>query len=371
VTGLALWLFGLVVGAVLGWLAARHRYWGPVERGRPAAPADDPPAARFPAPIRAMDAASGLPPDAKLDVLARMLAERASERTAMPCAVALRDTDAGPITIIAHSSDVDPRLLGIQVDPDSSAGRAVTDGIPMVAPADEPVLRGETRDRRRPQRGGLAVPIRSASRVEGALLAIGAAPGEAPQMLLAHMEQLVRRFAPVLVPAHQVSIAERKAATDEVTGLANRRALRRAMENAEAGRSAMLMVDLDHFKRVNDALGHVAGDAALRHVAQLIRAGLRPGDEAARVGGEEFAIWLPGADLAEGMEIAERLRELVRSSPFRHSGRELSLTISCGVSAYPVPVGHPDNLLATADSALYRAKRAGRDRVMAIASKDS
>lgn len=369
-TGLALWLFGLVVGAVVGWFAARHRFSGRVERARPAAPADDPPAARFQAPIRAMDAASGLPPDAKLDVLARMLAERASERTAMPCAVALRDTDAGPITIVAHSSDVDPRLLGIQVDPDSSAGRAVTDGIPVVAPADEPVLRSETRDRRRPHRGGLAVPIRSASRVEGALLAIGAASGEAPQTL-ADMEQLVRRFAPVLVPAHQVSIAERKAATDEVTGLANRRALRRAMENAEAGRSAMLMVDLDHFKRVNDALGHAAGDAALRHVAQLIRAGLRPGDEAARVGGEEFAIWLPGADLAEGMEIAERLRELVRSSPFRHSGRELSLTISCGVSAYPVPVGHPDNLLATADSALYRAKRAGRDRVMAIASKDS
>ena len=93
-------------------------------------------------------------------------AELAAGRTGMPCAVALRDTDTGPITIVAQSAELDPRLLGLPVDPDSSAGRAVTDGVPVVARADEQVLRSDMRDRRRPVHGGVAVPIRSASRHE-------------------------------------------------------------------------------------------------------------------------------------------------------------------------------------------------------------
>ena len=366
----ALGLAGLVAGALLGWLAARRG----VRRGPPAAfPLVDSPfepgprrGPRISGSLRAVDAATdlGLPPDAKLDVLARMLVERAAERTGMPCAVALRDTDEGPINIVAQTGDLDPRLLGVRVDPDSSAGHAVTDGVPMVAPADESVVRGGMRDRRRPLRGGLAVPIRSTSRVEGALLALGPSP-LAPAEALVHLEELVRRFSPNLLPAHAVAVAERKAATDELTGLSNRRALKLAMETADARRSAMIILDLDHFKSVNDTHGHPAGDVALKHVAQVIRTALRAGDVAARIGGEEFAVWLPGADLALGLEVAERLRALLAAKRVRISGQEQTLTVSCGVAASPVPIPHPDNLMAAADGALYRAKREGRNRVVA------
>jgi diguanylate cyclase (GGDEF)-like protein len=90
---------------------------------------------------------------------------------------------------------------------------------------------------------------------------------------------------------------------------------------------------------------------------------------AARIGGEEFAVWLPGAGLALGMEVAERLRTLVSEHPFRFGGAEHPLSISCGVSACPLPIPQPDNLMPTADAALYRAKREGRNRVVATAGK--
>jgi diguanylate cyclase (GGDEF)-like protein len=128
----------------------------------------------------------------------------------------------------------------------------------------------------------------------------------------------------------------------------------------------LIMLDLDHFKDVNDTLGHPAGDAALVHIARLLREAVRGGgrDVPARVGGEEFAVWLPGSDLKLGQEVAERLRQQVEASPFRYRGTERRLTISCGVSAFPVPVGHPGNLVGTADAALYRAKHEGRNRVV-------
>lgn len=160
-------------------------------------------------------------------------------------------------------------------------------------------------------------------------------------------------------------MAERKAVTDELTGLPNRRALNAAVARIGSERAALVVLDVDHFKRINDTLGHPAGDAALQHVARLLREAVRGRDVPARVGGEEFAVWLPSADLKLGREVAERLRQQVEASPFRHNGHQRVLTISCGVSAYPVPIGHPDNLMATADAALYRAKREGRNRVVA------
>ncbi len=362
--GVALGLGGLLLGVVVGWVAARRSgALGGLGEAGPQGAGGEPRISRA---LRAVDASGGLPPDAKLDVLGRMLVERAAERTGMPCALVLRDTDEGPITIVAQTADLDPRLLGVRVDIDSSAGRAVSEGIPTVAPDDEQVIRGGMRDRRRPFRGGVAAPVRSRSRTEGALMALGPSPIP-PSEVVARLEELVRRFTPHLVPAHAVAIAERKAATDELTGLANRRALKIAMESGDARRSAMVMMDLDHFKRVNDTLGHPAGDAALKHVGQLIRSALRVGDVAARVGGEEFAVWLPGADLALATEIAERLRAAVAQQPWRYQGHELTLTVSCGVSACPDPIPHPDNLPVTADQALYRAKREGRNRVVASA----
>jgi diguanylate cyclase (GGDEF)-like protein len=362
VTGAPLWLLGVAMGAAAGWTAglaygARRRH-----------AAADAAKRREPGDTRAADAATDLPSDAKLDHLARVLADHASRQVGLPCAIVLRDVDGGPMTIVAVSEGGDPRLIGYPVQPDSPAGRAITEGTPTVATAGEPAVQSGLRDRRRPLRGGVAVPLHFGSRVDGAVLALGEPP-LAPNTAVAELEQLARRFAPALGPAHAVAIAERRANTDELTGLANRRSLRRAMTTGDAARSALVMLDLDFFKRINDTLGHGAGDLALKHVAGLLKAALRAGDVAARVGGEEFAVWLPGANLALGLEVAERLRALVAEQPFRFQGAEHPLTVSCGVSASPVPIPSPENLMATADNALYRAKHEGRNRVVATAGK--
>ena len=365
-SGAAYLLIGAGVGALAGWLAGRS--YG-ARAGRSTRRAyGDPSEHTTVSAIRAADAAADLPPGAKLDVMATVLANRASDRIGLPAIVMMRDVPGGPITVVAVSDNYDDRLVGFSVEPDSWAGRSVTEGVPVVAPADEPVVGVGVGDRRRQPRGGVAVPIRTAGVVDGAVVVLGDLP-YAPADVVNRLEALVVRFVPVLGPAHAVAIAERKANTDELTGLANRRSLNSAMATGDTSHSALVMLDLDHFKQVNDAHGHPAGDAALRHLAKLLRTALRGGDVAARIGGEEFAVWLPGADLALGLEVAERLRVLVAERPFRFGGAEHSLSISCGVSACPIPIPQPDNLMATADAALYRAKREGRNRVVATGGK--
>ncbi len=356
-------LAGAVLGAAAGWFAARAR-----PRRDPGTYGQDPADRATVTAVRAVDAAADLPPGARVDVLSRLLANRAMERVSLPCMTVLRDVDGGPILVAAVSSGWDVRLIGCVVEPDSWAGKAVTEGVPVVAPRDEPVVWAGAGDRRRPVRGGVAVPIISTSRIEGAVIALGRSAVE-PRELVTRLQALVVRFAPVLGPAHAVAVAERKANTDELTGLANRRYLNAVMGGEDAARSALVMLDLDFFKKVNDTFGHPAGDAALKHLAGLLKGELRVGDVAARVGGEEFAVWLPGADLALALEVAERLRAKVAAKPFRCGGQDVPLTVSCGVSACPVPVARAENLVATADSALYRAKREGRNRIVAGTGK--
>jgi diguanylate cyclase (GGDEF)-like protein len=363
VTGAPVWLLGVAVGAAAGW-AAGLAYASRRRHGAGASQETDRPRGY----VRAADVAADLPSDAKVDHMARVLANLAAEHVGLPCVVVLRDVDGGPMAIVAVSDGGDPRLIGYTVQPDSPAGRSIVEGTPTVMMADGPSVHVGLGDRRRPLRGGVAVPLQFGSRVDGAVLALGE-PADAPSSVVAELEKLARRFAPVVGPAHAVAIAERKANTDDLTGLANRRSLKREMAVGDAGRSALVMIDLDFFKRINDTLGHAAGDQALKHVADLLKTALRAGDVAARVGGEEFAVWLPGADMALGLEVAERLRTLVAEKPFRFGGGEHSITISCGVSASPVPIPSPENLMATADKALYRAKHEGRNRVVATAGK--
>jgi diguanylate cyclase (GGDEF)-like protein/PAS domain S-box-containing protein len=161
------------------------------------------------------------------------------------------------------------------------------------------------------------------------------------------------------------------ATSDPLTGLANHRSFheRLGAETARARRSgaplSLVVIDLDHFKRVNDTFGHPVGDEVLREVADRLREGARREDVIARVGGEEFAWLLPEADLAAATEAAERLRTRIRERPFAGAGRQ---TASLGVASLGVGEG-PPALLARADSALYRAKDGGRDAV-AVAAPD-
>ena len=159
----------------------------------------------------------------------------------------------------------------------------------------------------------------------------------------------------------------RRSTLDPLTGLFNRNALEQRLAEldgqpcnlAEGLSHALLLCDLDHFKQVNDRLGHAAGDAVLQDVAYTMRAALRAGDSIYRVGGEEILAILPGADRESAVEIAERLRTEVRER--RPVG--VQVTVSVGVAVSRPEVVNTDDLISRADAALYAAKAGGRDLV--------
>lgn len=169
-------------------------------------------------------------------------------------------------------------------------------------------------------------------------------------------------------------------AHDELTGLLTSKSffseLRREAARAESeGRPfCVLMMDLDHFKRVNDTCGHLVGSQTLEEIGGLITRALRAGDVAARFGGEEFAAFLLDADCAQALVAAERVRTAIEDYAFsstRHGAAEdrtLRLTISIGVAAYPDDARDPIELIELADTALYHAKQSGRNRVSAFCS---
>ncbi len=160
---------------------------------------------------------------------------------------------------------------------------------------------------------------------------------------------------------------EEAAFTDHLTGLANRRRFERQLSR-EVSRTrryarpfCLLLIDVDRFKDVNDNFGHAAGDEALRRLAEVLQAGTRGIDTAARVGGEEFAIILPETDLQRGAEVAERLRLAISEMEVPEVGR---VTASVGIAEFPASAPDGDNLYDITDVALYQAKNQGRNRVV-------
>ncbi len=159
--------------------------------------------------------------------------------------------------------------------------------------------------------------------------------------------------------------------TDGLTGLANRRAFEDALAR-EFSRStryarplSVVLFDIDFFKRLNDTYGHLAGDAALRQLAGILRGNVRRDDLTSRLGGEEFAVLLPEIDQAGALITAEKLRRLVSDHRFEYDGRPMPLTLSGG-AASRIPADHDaTDLLRRADERLYEAKRAGRNSVRA------
>jgi len=176
-----------------------------------------------------------------------------------------------------------------------------------------------------------------------------------------------------------IDITERKrlneelvqlATTDFLTGLPNRREFMTRLEDEQARlqrdighRAAVLMLDIDYFKNINDAHGHDWGDAVLHHLAGLMRDSQRKIDMLGRVGGEEFAILLPGADLEAARAFGERLRQRIADTPLRRDGSTIAITVSIGIASMAPGDRSGDAALVRADHALYRAKRAGRNRV--------
>jgi two-component system cell cycle response regulator len=168
------------------------------------------------------------------------------------------------------------------------------------------------------------------------------------------------------------------AVTDSLTGLYNRRYLEThfgevSRDLAAAGKPVSIMVlDVDHFKKVNDEHGHAAGDQVLRGLAKCVQGGIRGFDTAIRLGGEEFVVLMPNVDARAAFAAANRIRTMVEEDPFviNEAGGELAVTVSIGVATGTAGSAHLEELLERADQALYRAKNAGRNRVMSADIED-
>ncbi|MGY6587288.1 MAG: diguanylate cyclase [Wenzhouxiangella sp.] len=163
---------------------------------------------------------------------------------------------------------------------------------------------------------------------------------------------------------------------DELTQLYNRRhfmeALADALSECMRRRDAQMVlaiIDIDYFKSINDRIGHLAGDAVLRQLSRVLSERVRSNDTLARIGGEEFAVLMPHTSVAAAREVCERLRDAVRSSPFElDDGQRETVTISIGFSDFSADMDSMSDLLKRADTYLYQAKSAGRDRIIGPAA---
>jgi diguanylate cyclase (GGDEF)-like protein len=219
----------------------------------------------------------------------------------------------------------------------------------------------------------LEIPVATPQRAFGAIVARRPMSGVRRFIRADHLEGLDDLARALAVGLSQVELVERLqhlSLADPLTGLGNRRAFDAAMEEEIArarraeGHVGLVMLDVDHFKRFNDRHGHQAGDEALILVARVLRTAARTGDRACRIGGEEFALLLPGADERESAAVAERVRAGIE----RRGAPAGPVTVSLGVAAASGPDATHELLVAEADARLYAAKDGGRNRVVSATS---
>lgn len=165
---------------------------------------------------------------------------------------------------------------------------------------------------------------------------------------------------------------KKQATTDELTGLKNRRVIMKRLEEERQRASRLtepfciMIIDLDHFKRINDSYGHPFGDRVLKRVAQLIRESLRRYDSVGRIGGEEFLVISPGTGMNEAVALADRIRVTIMDDTICEGELQVSVTLSVGVTVLSTDDQSIETMLKRADKALYEAKKAGRNRVVTI-----
>lgn len=182
--------------------------------------------------------------------------------------------------------------------------------------------------------------------------------------LLDRLAGVAAQAATALDNARLIETMAHQAVTDNLTGLLGHRAFQEALSGAvdhDGAEFTLATIDIDDFKRVNDSFGHPVGDQALCRVADALRSAVREEDVVFRVGGEEFAVLIPGLSSTAALPVAERLRAAVAATAF-----DTPLRISVGLAAWPADAGDRDELLRRADEALYSAKRAGKDRTVLI-----
>jgi diguanylate cyclase (GGDEF)-like protein len=215
----------------------------------------------------------------------------------------------------------------------------------------------------------VGVPIHAAGRLTGVLvLARGEGAGPFDALALPRVRRLADDAGTAIANVRRHEEVRRLSLTDPLTGVGNLRHLSTTLSREIAGaiRSdlplTVLMLDIDHFKQVNDTFGHQFGDVVLRDFARRLLSIVRESDMVMRYGGEEFAIVLPVTDVDGGSRLAERILGAVRMDPFRHGEIERAITVSIGVAAFPRDGRTAEEVLKAADEALYAAKHQGRDR---------
>ncbi len=273
---------------------------------------------------------------------------------------------------LEEAASVPPRMSGTRGAfrlGEGAAGRAAESLLPVYLPD---LTRAPDARPLGPTDGSLlSLPVVHQGRLLGVLnlqrSGTEAFAAEEVELLAAVADQAAMAIQNARLHAETVALS----ITDALTGLANRRHLFRQLEQ-EVARAArfrtqvsVVMMDLDHFKDLNDAAGHVAGDAVLRQVAEVLKGQVRRVDVVARYGGEEFCLVLPQVAKADAVEVAEKLRRSIAEQPFGSTPAG-KITASAGVAHLPTDASTLEGLLEAADAALYASKHRGRNRITAF-----
>lgn len=235
-------------------------------------------------------------------------------------------------------------------------------GAPLCLASAEDDPRFAPRPGMAPMGAFVGVPLRAGAQVVGVISAL-----DGTGRFDERDQRLLTLVAAMCGPHIELARLARLVQIDPLTGSLNRRGLDQRypadhVADADAAPLVVAMLDLDHFKLVNDRYGHAVGDLVLRHVTAVIGQVLRADDALVRYGGEEFLLLLPGIERERGARIAERVRAAVAAAPVAVPGGQLTSTVSIGVAELR-PGEARDEVIARADAALYRAKAGGRDRV--------
>jgi diguanylate cyclase (GGDEF)-like protein len=271
------------------------------------------------------------------------------------------ETTAG-VRVIGTSSRADRRLLDNMAQPGSPIFQVARGEVGSLTTIADP-LGGIVHDRRSHFTPAIIYPIKAGDHAVGAVAIWTDDDGAPIGPVIAEVQETLRNAGPRMARARRLEEEGNAAVSDPLTGLKNRRGLDDEIHRVGVAQGSLIYADCDKFKLLNDTLGHPAGDAALVHFARLIHDTVRGADVAARIGGEEFAIWLPGASLTYGAKVAERIRITLGTTSWDWQGHSWPLSASFGVAAVPDTTRSVANLQAQADAALLEAKRQGRNRV--------